>query len=239
MSGDPGSYCALIALAGQSIATGRGETVSFNAGDILLPGAGENPTEHAGNGLEGEWLTIHFPRWSLIEHLGPEPTVVRAPRGTPAGQLLVRIAQEAREDTACVRNEPCLQLVVYNLLAALFRQRDAAGASAHTDELFGRVCDIIRGSCTDLDLGPSGVAEEAGVSLRYLQKLFSTRGTTCSHFILAVRLDLALRHIRQRNLTKTGQSLSQIAYACGFRDYHYFSRAFRQRFGCAPGSTSV
>jgi AraC family transcriptional regulator, positive regulator of tynA and feaB len=40
-------------------------------------------------------------------------------------------------------------------------------------------------------------------------------------------------------LTKTGQPLSDIAYACGFRDYTYFARGFRQRFGTAPGAVGA
>jgi Bacterial regulatory helix-turn-helix proteins, AraC family len=37
-------------------------------------------------------------------------------------------------------------------------------------------------------------------------------------------------------VTKTGQPLSDIAYACGFRDYTHFARGFRKRFGTAPPS---
>jgi len=34
----------------------------------------------------------------------------------------------------------------------------------------------------------------------------------------------------------TGQPLSEIAYACGFRDYAHFARRFRKRFGHSPGA---
>jgi len=37
-------------------------------------------------------------------------------------------------------------------------------------------------------------------------------------------------------LTGTGQPLSEIAYACGFRDYVHFARRFRKRFGYSPGA---
>jgi CheY-like chemotaxis protein len=35
-------------------------------------------------------------------------------------------------------------------------------------------------------------------------------------------------------LIKSGEPLSEIAFACGYRDYSNFARAFRQRFGHAP-----
>jgi len=45
--------------------------------------------------------------------------------------------------------------------------------------------------------------------------------------------------IERRALMKTGQPLSDIAYACGFRDYTHFARGFRRRFGTAPGAVGA
>ncbi len=65
------------------------------------------------------------------------------------------------------------------------------------------------------------------------------RGSTCRHYICSARLDHAARLIERRALSKTGRPLSDIAYACGFRDYTYFARGFRQRFGTAPGAVGA
>jgi AraC-like DNA-binding protein len=35
---------------------------------------------------------------------------------------------------------------------------------------------------------------------------------------------------------KRASPLSEVAYACGFRDYVYFARMFRRRFGHPPGT---
>ena len=113
---------------------------------------------------------------------------------------------------------------------------DLPSISSHSDKLFMRVCGIIKAHFADPDIGPCEVAAEAGISLRYLQKLFTVRGSTCSHFIHSLRLDHAARLIQRRASMKTGQPLSLIAYACGFRDYTHFARAFRHRFGQAPGA---
>ena len=77
-----------------------------------------------------------------------------------------------------------------------------------------------------------------GISLRYLQKLFTERGSTCSELIFALRLDHAERLVHRRSSLGTSQPLSEIAYACGFRDYTHFARKFRHRFGHAPGAHS-
>jgi AraC family transcriptional regulator, positive regulator of tynA and feaB len=79
------------------------------------------------------------------------------------------------------------------------------------------------------------VAARAGISLRYLQKLFTQRGSTCSELIYSLRLDHAARLLGRRESLRNGQPLSEIAYACGFRDYTHFTRKFRHRFGHPPG----
>jgi AraC family transcriptional regulator, positive regulator of tynA and feaB len=72
---------------------------------------------------------------------------------------------------------------------------------------------------TDPDFGPCEVAAEAGISLRYVQKLFKERGSTCNEFIYSVRLDHAARLLQRRALLGPGQPLSEVAYGRGFRDY--------------------
>jgi hypothetical protein len=54
-----------------------------------------------------------------------------------------------------------------------------------------------------------------------------------------LRLDHAARLLHRRASLGTGQPLSEIAYACGFRDYTHFARKFRQRFGYSPGVRSA
>ncbi len=45
---------------------------------------------------------------------------------------------------------------------------------------------------------PCDVAAEARISLRYLQKLFTMRNSTCGHFIHSLRLDHAARLLQRR-----------------------------------------
>ena len=127
-----------------------------------------------------------------------------------------------------------MHLAIYDLLGALFAPPDLGAASRHTDKIFDRLCRIIKSRFADPGLGPADVAAEAGISLRYLQKLFTARGSCCSHFIQSIRLDHAARLLHRLELLETKQPLCEIARAAGFDDYAYFCRRFRDRFGCSP-----
>ena len=131
-----------------------------------------------------------------------------------------------------------MRLAVYDLVGALFAPDDSA-PSRHADKLFMRVRSVIKDGFADPDFGPCEAAARAGISLRYLQKLFTQRGSTCKEFIYSFRLDHAARLLQRRASLGASQALGEIAYACGFRDYRHFARKYRHRFGHAPGARAA
>jgi AraC-like DNA-binding protein len=131
---------------------------------------------------------------------------------------------------------PHMRLALYDLLGALFAPSDPAPVSRHADRLFARIRSIIKDRCADPDFGAADVAAETGISLRYVQKLLTARGSTCSELIYSIRLDHAAHLLGRRASLRMGQQLREIAYACGFRDYGHFARRFRDRFGHSPGA---
>jgi AraC-like DNA-binding protein len=116
---------------------------------------------------------------------------------------------------------------------------DMLTESSHKEKMFARIRDIVKHHFTDPNLGPREVAVEAGISLRYLQRCFTARGTTCSRFIQSLRLEHAARLVRRRNLTRSGQSLTDIALLSGFQEYSHFSRIFRRCFGHSPSAEAA
>ena len=131
-----------------------------------------------------------------------------------------------------------MRLAVYDLVGALFAPDDSV-PSRHADKLFMRVRGVIKDGFADPDFGPCEAAARAGISLRYLQKLFTQRGSSCNEFIYSFRLDHAARLLQRRATLGASQALGEIAYACGFRDYRHFARKYRHRFGHAPGARSA
>jgi AraC family transcriptional regulator, positive regulator of tynA and feaB len=234
-------YFVTVQDVGESIIIHNDRVVNITAGDVVLLDSTRPVTFISPAQDSAQWLGLQVPRQKLASHLGFEPQGgVCGPRQAQASRLLCQLALDPVSEAgpALASTDKFMHLVVYDLLGALFAPPAPLG-SRHNDKLFMRVCGIIKDRFADPDISPCEVAAEAGISLRYLQKLFTARGSTCSHHICSARLDHAARLIERRASMKTGQPLSDIAYACGFRDYTYFARGFRKRFGTTPGAVGI
>jgi AraC family transcriptional activator of tynA and feaB len=231
-------YYVTVQDTGESTIIQNDRVVNITAGDVVLLDSTRPVTFISPAQDNAQWLGLRVPRQNLVSHLGFAPQGgACGRRQAQAARLLRQLALDPVSDAepAFASSDRFMPLVVYDLLGALFAPPAPLG-SRHNDKLFTRVCGIIKDRFADPDISPREVAAETGISLRYLQKLFTVRGSTCSHHICSARLDHAVRLIERRALIKTGQPLSEIAYACGFRDYTHFARGFRQRFGIAPGA---
>ena len=234
-------YAAVFQLAGRSAISQNDQVASLAVGDIALKDA-TRPFTYLSSDENTQWncLSIQMPRQALVSHLGFEPQGGLFRRGTLAGRLLLDIFRNAdnAERIAYASADSYMRLVIYDLVGALFAPSDPWPTSRHADRLFARIRKVVMDRFADPDLRPRDVAAELGISVRYLQKLFTLRGSTCSDFIQSLRLDYAVRLLHRRALTKTGQPLREIAYTCGFRDYSYFAQQFRRRFGHPPSAHS-
>jgi AraC family transcriptional regulator, positive regulator of tynA and feaB len=232
------NYYATFQLAGRSTLAQNDRITTLGVGDLVLADSTRPATWISQSG-PARWLSLWLPRRSLISHVGAEPEggLGALAEALPA-RLLLRLLMDAKNerDSVTAPTEPYMQLVIYDLLGALFVASDLPSVSAHSDKLFGRVCKIVNDCFADPDITPAEVAAKVGISLRYLQKLFAARGSTFSDFVHSRRLTRAARLLQRRASVKGGQPLSAIAYASGFRDYAYFARSFRRRFGCTPSA---
>jgi AraC-like DNA-binding protein len=232
-------YFALLPIVGRPTVTHNDQAARLSVGDVVLVDA----TRPATLSIDGEaepWnvISLQLPRASLTSHLGFEPRGGLYRRsGTPAARLLFELVRSGgkAQGSAFSSVDSYMQLVVYDLLGALFAPSDPWLGSPHAGKLFTRIKALIKGRLVDPDFGPVDVAAESGISLRYVQKLFTQHGSTCSEFIYSLRLQHAARLLQRRGLLQTDQALSEVAYASGFRDYRHFARRFRRRFGHAPG----
>ncbi|MFE3836417.1 helix-turn-helix domain-containing protein [Pseudogemmobacter sonorensis] len=113
------------------------------------------------------------------------------------------------------------------------RVLDSEGSLAQAAHLH-RAEEFIRANLKSFDLSPQQVAEACGLSLRYLQRLFSGAEKTVSGHIRACRL--ARCHEELRNPAGR-DSIACIAYRWGFPDQAQFGRHYRSQYGCSPRET--
>jgi len=226
-------WYALFQVSGRSKVIQNHQSVTLSVGDVTIIDSAR-PVTYINDG-GAQWLSLQLPRQRLISHLGFEPQGGSGSRSSSrVGRVLYQLLRDTSEDDP--RASSYLQLAVYDLIGALFAPPDPAPVSLHANRLFKRICAIIRNRFADPGLGPAQVAAEAGVSLRYVQKVFWSQRWTCGQFIESIRLDHASRLLQSRALLSAHQPLSEIAYASGFGDYNNFSRRFRRRFGQSPGA---
>jgi AraC-like DNA-binding protein len=91
--------------------------------------------------------------------------------------------------------------------------------------------DIVENVCSR-ELTIVSVAARHQVTPRYVRKLFEGEGVTFSEFVLAQRLARARRMLA--DLRHGAETISAIAFACGFGDLSYFNRVFRRQFAATP-----
>lgn len=96
------------------------------------------------------------------------------------------------------------------------------------DEKFlQKAIEVIEKNIGDPDLDIEKFAQEVGVSrMQMYRKLSALTGMTVKEFIRDIRLKRAAQMLSQKKLT-----VSEIAFAVGFRDLSHFRKCFKQQFG--------
>ena len=121
--------------------------------------------------------------------------------------------------------------VTLELLGAAFRAQRRSSTIAPRDHLFDRISGYIEARLKDANLSPKKIAEDNGISVRYLYTLFSGQGMTVSGWVRRRRL---LRCRAELDGADTGASITEIAYRWGLNDSAHFSRLFKASFGMSP-----
>jgi AraC family transcriptional regulator, positive regulator of tynA and feaB len=234
-------YFAVFHVGGKTeLVNHNDQAVRFAAGYVMLFDGARPMTAVADESVD-IWNkdVINLPRSAVVSHLGFDPKggLCRS-SATPAARLLLDLVRDSGGDEGSEfsHSDSYMKLVIYDLVGALFAPSDPGPVSRQTNKLFARILDVIRENFADPDFGPAETAARAGISLRYVHKLFTERGLTCEKFIYSCRLDHAAHLLRRRASLGTDQPLAEIGYACGFRDYAHFVRKFRHRYGQPPGA---
>ncbi|MEL6973268.1 MAG: response regulator, partial [Bacteroidota bacterium] len=99
-----------------------------------------------------------------------------------------------------------------------------------TDTFMQQVISIINSEIDNEEFSVEAMAKQLHLSrVQLFRKIKALTDLTPTLLIRQVRLQKA-----QQLLRESDQSISEIAYACGFKDPAYFSRVYKERFGRKP-----
>lgn len=121
------------------------------------------------------------------------------------------------------------------VIAAANRRAAASGRVKRTrrDELILKAEEAILARISDPSLSAADIAREAGVTVRYLSRLYASIGGTLMDRVRTLRLTLAADRLASHRWCAA--EVKQIGADCGFASPQSFGRAFRTRYGCTPG----
>jgi AraC-like DNA-binding protein len=183
----------------------------------LLPGAGER-------GPLGSFDP------ALVDAERARPVLVGvSPRHTTAvSDALGRIEAELREPR--LGHELLLRARLLELVVTIARAEHTTehDPERHRPKL-ERTLSLIHERYGE-PLTLASLAKHAGMSTSRFSCVFrETLGTSPLDYVAATRMREARRRLRT-----PGPSIAEVAYAVGFQDSNYFSRAFRQHHGMSP-----
>lgn len=228
----------MVNRSGVVTVSARGRELRLQPGDAVLTSA-EDVTTFERHSL-GYCLSLRMPRRVLAPLIVDIDDVVMRvlPAHTTGLGLFVGYATALVRERALAN--PALQRVGVGHLHDLAAR--VLGAAADADEPAGcrgvraarlrKMKSFIVNNCGRPDLSVSSVAEQFGVTTRYLQRLFEADGKTFSSFVTEQRLKRAHRMLREPDFA--GRPVSSIAYDVGFGDLSYFNRCFRRAYGATP-----
>lgn len=234
----PSGYGILLAVSGGAMLTHKREEVLIPPGNAVLYNLDQPLQVDMLKAAERDFLLITVPHDILPEPLSSDD-VWFSPRllsnHTPLLQCVDHLAGRIAEKNAHEFGHvfrACERLVTAELLATDHAVAGAAQRPSVANDLFERIRGVIEMEIGNPELSPQWLADKFGVSVRYIHKLFASRGLTCQGYITNERLS----HAKQ-DLSASANTIriSALAYRWGFSDSSSFGRAFKSRFGLAPG----
>lgn len=189
--------------------------------------------------LSGRRATIHWENQDGFAEKFPDATLIRtvfvedgnrltAAGGTAAIDLMLR--QIARDHGNDLAGRVADQLIHAAIRSEDHQQRQSDPVRLGTRH--PRLAQVLARMEANIEepLSPARLAQDAGLSPRQLERLFSRYlGRSPKRHYMALRLERA-----HNLLSQTEMSVIEIALACGFASTAHFSKCYRAEYGNTP-----
>ena len=169
--------------------------------------------------------------WVAAPHEGVARVITpHTPWGRALVATLAALSPQSIEDLPLSGDVVSEQ--VASLLTLAVGRGSAPQISSRRRSLYTQVARSLREHAHDENISPTSVAQQHGISKRYLHALFASARTTFSTELMSIRLERARMHLSNPQFRQL--SVSEIAWRCGFSDSSHFTRRFQQRYGISP-----
>lgn len=152
---------------------------------------------------------------------------------TASGRMLVAFARSLMRESSGLSEAGLsgASLPLMDLMCAACVPTDVrAVESKSVAALRGRVLQSMRDQLTLPELCPALIAQQHGISVRYLHRIFQVQGQTFMGEVTLMRMRLCERLLRVAS--DQSARTAALAVACGYADDSTFRRAFKAHFGC-------
>ncbi len=226
-------------LSGSTYITHSGHSAELAQGDFALLDSTRTGSLEFASDFDGLW--IRAPRALLERRALVLDKIVgcRIDGHSGAGYVAAKTL-EAVSSQFPILDEGVANKVCDNLLDMVSTACGSAASGSISVppprhlEMLQRIQRFVEAHLCEEALSPAIIAEEHGISVRYLSKLFEQEGLSVSRWIWTERLERC-RTLLEDPL-QTHRYVSDIAYGCGFNNVSHFNRTFKDQFGCSPGT---
>jgi AraC-like DNA-binding protein len=212
--------------------TQRGRSARLGPGDLVIYDSGAT-FDYA---LRARTQLVKIPR-RLLESKLDRPAdflAVKIDRSNPLspilGDLLTRCLDIDLSRDLGPWIAKRLSNAIVDLLASICDLERDTLPETQVSAPLERVMRFARANLDDPELAPEALAAAAAISIRTLNRLFSTIGTTPMRWVWSQRLE-ASRVSLSRGAVR---SVTDAAFAHGFSELGHFSRSFKRTFGISP-----
>ncbi len=226
-----------LQVAGQGIVRQHDRQAILKTGDMALYDTTKQYELYFDNDFSQ--IVMKIPRFLAKKYLGvPEKLTAltldhTSGCGLITGRMIQNVCQEGT--SLCSEQQDILSRSLMELLGANFQNNNLdiarnMSTTRHTRLLM--IKDYIQNNLTDYNLTPKIIADEFGISTRYLSKIFAEDGHSVSRWLYDKRLEKSREDMT--NSLLTGLTISEIAFKWGFNDMSHFSRSFKAKYACSP-----
>ena len=230
------NYLAVVLLSGSYLLEQNGRETFLQPGDMAIYDATRPHRIHCPGNFSK--LIVTVPRSLMRERIaGVEHcTAMRIPGHDGIGAVAANFIRSAAEQVCHMDENGFSELSDHSLdlltMALTSVRPQNFNLSRSRSISLNRVENFVEQHLSNAAMDTSMVSGGTGLSARYINDLFSDKGTSLMRYVWDRRLENCRNDML--NPAHSGHRISEIAWRWGFNDLSHFSRSFKDKFGRAP-----